>query len=438
MIVSINPITYQSGNIGFSDWITVLTLSLAPLIGHIVAGCPEPSILGTRRPKWHERICHYNPTSILWRYALIADRRIRSRAWNSLEMAGANAVFWTPHGWDGSEEIVIASMPHCKYLPERAVTPVWSRAMFKTTVVTLQGTQALVELSTSLAGRPVGSFVQQLAVDFIFWPLSLIGLFRLCCALWLTDDYLFSPLHSVQFSQTVGEFGLEHRASLDNLLDRPAVSFSAEDRFHSISYWPSRIFRTLFFLAILGYLALSWSWLIPQTSEGRDITITATTFLVLLFYIFWTTTASIMVSYYFVRGHTTTIIPCINSIWYTAYTMFIIAFALALFIIACIETAKTPCGKFTSLATLDGIWQACGDKDTTIFPLNPKGNPTSYGFGVAKIQNPGWHLNRTAPGPGDFWVYNFTGYCLGTFDHSWMIKFAATLEEVNVTTLDTL
>ncbi|KAI8630727.1 hypothetical protein F5Y19DRAFT_483386 [Xylariaceae sp. FL1651] len=437
-MISINSIAYQSGNIGFSDWVTVLTLSLAPLIGHIVAGCPEPSILCARRPKWDERICHYNPTSILWRYALIADRRIRARAWNPLEMAGANALFWTSHGWDGSEEMVIASMPYCKHLPEAAVTTLWSHAMFKTVVVTLQGAQALVVLSASLAGRSVGSFVPQLAVDFIFWPLSLIGLFRLCCAFWLTEEYSFSPLHSLQFGQATGEFGLAYRTSLDSLLAQPAVPFSIVDRFRSASYGPSRFFRTLFFLAIIGYVTLAWTWLIPQTNKDTDDIATTTAFLVLVFYIFWITATSIIVSYCFVRGYTTTIIPCINSFWYKAYTIFIIAFALAVFIIACIETTKTPCGKFTSLGTVQGIWQACNEKGTEVFPLDPTGDPTDYGFGVAKIQNPTWHINHTKPGSGDFWVYNFTGYCLESFDRSWMIKFAATLDVFNVTTLDTL
>jgi hypothetical protein len=33
---------YQSGDNNFADWITLLTLCLAPVIAHLVAGVPEP------------------------------------------------------------------------------------------------------------------------------------------------------------------------------------------------------------------------------------------------------------------------------------------------------------------------------------------------------------------------------------------------------------
>ncbi|KAJ4297695.1 hypothetical protein N0V90_005590 [Kalmusia sp. IMI 367209] len=33
---------YQSNDIDFGDWITLLTLGLAPIIAHLVAGVPEP------------------------------------------------------------------------------------------------------------------------------------------------------------------------------------------------------------------------------------------------------------------------------------------------------------------------------------------------------------------------------------------------------------
>src|SRR3569833_1136846 len=51
------PISYQSGNITFPEWISLFTLCLAPLIAHIVAGAPRPSYLCQTRPKCHDRIC---------------------------------------------------------------------------------------------------------------------------------------------------------------------------------------------------------------------------------------------------------------------------------------------------------------------------------------------------------------------------------------------
>lgn len=106
----VTPARYQSQDIALSEWVTLLTLCLAPLIAHVVVGTPSPSYLCTSRPKWHEWICHYNPTSVLWRYTAITDRRIRARFWNRADLAATNALFWTPRGWDGSEAMVQHSL----------------------------------------------------------------------------------------------------------------------------------------------------------------------------------------------------------------------------------------------------------------------------------------------------------------------------------------
>lgn len=87
------PFTYQASGILFVEWINLFTLCLAPLIVHIVAGVPSPVYLSNPRPRWHERLGHYNPTSILWRYFSVIDRRTRSKACNSANMAASNANF---------------------------------------------------------------------------------------------------------------------------------------------------------------------------------------------------------------------------------------------------------------------------------------------------------------------------------------------------------
>src|SRR6266699_343086 len=120
MAVTIFPFTYQSAGISFAEWISLLTLCLAPLFAHVAAGAPPPSFLTPLRhyPKWHDRIIHFNPTSILWRYYAITDRRSRSRAWTPYQMAVANALFWTPTGWDGSETMVENGRKFCTQAPE--------------------------------------------------------------------------------------------------------------------------------------------------------------------------------------------------------------------------------------------------------------------------------------------------------------------------------
>jgi hypothetical protein len=74
----ISPLEVQNQGITFPDWIGILTLCFAPLIAHVLSGAPRPSYLSPTRPTWHDQLTHYNPTSILWRYAAITDRRIRA------------------------------------------------------------------------------------------------------------------------------------------------------------------------------------------------------------------------------------------------------------------------------------------------------------------------------------------------------------------------
>ena len=64
---------YQSQNLNLGNWVELLTLCLAPLIAHIVAGAPRIVYLRNQRPQWHDYLVHYNPTSIGWRHFAIVD-----------------------------------------------------------------------------------------------------------------------------------------------------------------------------------------------------------------------------------------------------------------------------------------------------------------------------------------------------------------------------
>lgn len=85
-------ISYSSYCISFAEWVNIFRLCPAPLFAHIISGTPSPSYLALTRPKWYDRLCIYNPTSILWRYAVIADRRIRAKSWHHNDLAAANAI----------------------------------------------------------------------------------------------------------------------------------------------------------------------------------------------------------------------------------------------------------------------------------------------------------------------------------------------------------
>ncbi|KAI2466896.1 hypothetical protein F4781DRAFT_334888 [Annulohypoxylon bovei var. microspora] len=425
---------YQSGEISFTEWCTLLTLCLAPLIAHIAAGFPQPSYLNPRPPKWHERIALYNPTSILWRYAAIADRRIRAKAWDRKDMASTNALFWTSRGWDGSEEMITLSYPYCVHLPQHSRITLFSGEFIKTVIVTLQGVQTIVALGLALGDSSQSSdgFVTFMGVDLIFFPLAFIGLVRLFCAFWLTDDFAYSTTQSGSNGsalQAITSKDGERRVSLDSLLHEDlSAPVVKEDRFLPTSYWASRVFRAVFLLPTLLLLAICLLFII-QPRGGKEFTVTA--FLVALFYLIFLSTTVLVCSYYLVRGHTSTTLPCLTTRWYEVYTGLLAVMVLVIFIISCIETRRTACGRWTSAPYDSGDSSACSDgRRPDVIRMDFNQLPD---FGLSTTM-PRVNAENKTFGDGEFWVRNFTGTCLGALG-STLMKHVSTLEEVDLNDL---
>jgi hypothetical protein len=186
------PISYQSKGISFYDWVSVFTLCFAPLLAHIIAGTPGVVCISAPRQhlSWHHRLCQYNPTTILWRYFAIADRRFRAKSWDANDLAASNALFWTRRGWDGSEAIIKRSRRYCIKPPDSSRTPFLSKSFAKTAIVTIQGIQAIFVLVGGLDGYDSENF--QWSITTIFFPLAFMGLLRMWAALWLTDDFVYA------------------------------------------------------------------------------------------------------------------------------------------------------------------------------------------------------------------------------------------------------
>lgn len=347
--LTIAPLVYQSQNITLPEWGSLLTLCLAPLIAHIVAGAPEPTYLSRSRPRWHDRLCHFNPVSIVWRYGVIADRRIRARRWSPLDTAAANAIFWTRTGWDGSEEMAHQSVLCCVHLPALSHVAPLSWATTKTVIVSIQGFQAIYTLAAALAGTshtPI-SF----AVDKIFFPLPVFGLLRLCAAFWLTDDFVYNLRDDIQMvflSEAPTELSEVDLPSRDmaKLLD-PSSVLTTESRFRPTSFWASRIFRGLYVTPLVIIWAFGPLYLIPWPEHGRSFTVTS--FMAgVIGAIFTTAALCIYVYYAFWLGSTSTIIPCIVSPWYKAFTIFYYMSMGAAVVVSAIETRRTSCGTYTT------------------------------------------------------------------------------------------
>jgi len=405
------PITHQSGDIPLSEWITLYTLCLAPLIAHILAGVPTPSYLCLQpQPKWHDLLCHYNPTSILWRYAAIADRRLRARQWDVADVGATNAVFWTEHGWDGSEEMVGKAKPFCSRAPEHTRIELFSREMLKTLIVMFQGIQAIF-LLISVFTIGSESFTVWMAVDVVFFPVAFIGLQRLYSALWLSDDYLYTAnlaeprregAHLIPSSTEIA-----CREDLEDMETRDTVVSS---RYRPTTFWVSRLFRCLYLVTVVGL----WIMMLLFLLLGAPLT--ATTFLAIVFYLLFLAASTLIICYYFIQGRTTTtIIPCIHRAWYKIYTLAVIALGLTLVVIASIETRRTPCGKYTSGPGYDGDVTACLTATSDVLDLAPgKGY-----FGLSSTFWEGRPNETVVLGDGESWIYNFTGTCLGAADYAY-------------------
>jgi len=426
------PIHFNSKCVTLPEWVSLLTLCLAPLIAHIAFGTPSVSYLVHNYPKWYDHLCHYNPTSIMWRYAAITDRRIRSVCWNSLDFAASNAIFWTAKGWDGEEDIVLAAAPYCLRCPEQTRVRIFSTTMLKTIIATLQGISSLYWLIGPLARLNIKHVFESQGVDMVFFPFSILGLLRLCAATWLTDDFIYAPhndCHGKKIPQnpqnlTIYENDTQRIDSPDGSLSL-AIPHRSNDQFKEPnSSWESLLFRGFYLLTLGGLWGLSLGYVIrggldtTTTAKINGPTPTITLFLVRTFYFIFTTITVAIYAYYFYRGQTTsTIIPCISRTWYRVYTLLVMGFMSALIVVASIETNKRPDGIYTSKSLPGGL--KCNDfqgwlpftSNGVFSRIASKANILTW----ERASIMGVSVNEPLLGER-YWLYNFTGYCVGRVD----------------------
>lgn len=419
---TILPLSWGSKGMHLADLVSLFTLGLAPLIVHIISGVPSPSYLHSRRPRWHDKIALCNPTSILWRYAAITNRRIRSGSWNNIDFAATNALFWTPEGWDGTESMVQRCLPYATHLPRKTRTDMLSLEMVKNVVVFLQGVQAAAALASDFSESITYTSLD--AVNGLFLPIAMCGLLRLCAAPWLTSDYTFTinsqsvSQLNLQLSSSSSKSTFDRRdscLSIDSLIEHRIrngtyLEPGIEDIPHvigstpsAVQVWGSRIFRVVYMTPFLCAFAVCFMYLTPFVGGslfpmGKW---TITSWLLSLFYTVIVTPGIAIYGYYFVHGeiHTTTIIPCISTTWYKAYSVFIMIFMGVLLTVSGIETRKTVCGVYTTLPSKYG--DPCA-----------RGGVELYQLGSGTME-PTFGLAQNMTERGQFTVSGLNGYCLG-------------------------
>jgi hypothetical protein len=337
--------THQSQSNSLSTWFVMLTLCLAPLITHIVFGLPEPVILRSKEeehhspPSWSDRLTHFNPVSILWRYYAIADRRFRATRWDALDMAACNAAFWDGRRWDGSEMMMVRSREWNTRQPQQAYIGIVSGSCLATVVITFQGVQAITAL--------VGTFVPSSSAPFtnnlpdIFQPLALLGLLRLQSAFWLSNDYGYSRL-----DDDGGRYTREDR--------RPLLP---SERYHlegagSYRWWIFRIWWAISLVAMMGLgLVASLDGLAFTLGPPDSILVFSSSWIAfkVMYSLLTGGVLVIHLSYLFRRSRMSTIIPCIQDRWYKVFTGLLIAVSLTCFILSALETKYFADGSYGTI-----------------------------------------------------------------------------------------
>lgn len=347
--------TLQSQGIPLPKWFEQFTLCLAPFVAHVAGGVVSPTLLPntTPPPSWSARLTHFNPISIIWRYYAIGDRRVRAKSWDRADMAACNAVFWDGERkrWDGSEEIMVKSRAWITKIPDTAHVAVLSGSSAASLFITAQGIDATFLIISSSIPGSVYRIPTILAG--VFTPLGCLGLMRLSALLWLSNDYGFMNYSSPQSAPLLVEPDLEKVVS-ENILQLRAshVDMTVQDRLlppHCLKGISYRIFWLLTVWGILGVSAADCThlwWNYPSSLPYQ----TTTGLLFDSMYLVVTVATIGIHTFYVVTGKaTSTIIPCIHSLWYKIFTLAWMVASLLCVVIAALENRLRVDGLYTTL-----------------------------------------------------------------------------------------
>ncbi|KAH8687963.1 hypothetical protein BGZ60DRAFT_522591 [Tricladium varicosporioides] len=419
------PLAFRSqyDRITAGEWLAQITLCLAPLIAHIIIGIPSPVYLHRTSPRWHDSMGFYNPTTILWRYFATADRALRAKNWKPIDMAATNSRFWTSHGWDGSEEMMEKSKTFCTRVPPKAHARLLSRGALESGIIFIQGVQACIDLSTT-----IGEGSWQPSIATVFYPLALFGFLRMPAAYWLSEDGAYADTTSYKLAPRIENEGLGYE--MGPVKTEPLIrtellhytEYATSYNSYPPSNWRGWITRVYFPSSVLGIMSLSMFFFNFLISNDWKRPITALTEASL--FCFLSVTSAAILGFYGIKDKTrTTIIPCIQSLWYKIYTVLLFIGGTLLVTFAAIETRKTPCGIFTTLRDVypctSGSYFHPLEAVQLVTQTGPA-NSTAYPFG-------GIYKGLATENGTNVSVFALDGWCSGELLESVRIKTRETV-----------
>ncbi|KNG86221.1 hypothetical protein ANOM_005989 [Aspergillus nomiae NRRL 13137] len=366
--VQIEPLFLQLFNyadktniLKLEDWLSILTLCLSPLIAHILSGVPTVVRRCPSPPTWLDTLCLYNPTTILWRYLA---------SWNA-----------------ASRHLGVSSIGNQPY-------------------------NATISMST------------------IFYPLAVIGLLRLFAAPWLTENYTYHEHETYESSRILAQH-IIHTPSSDgpsytavrsshdakivtpsNASLLPTSPMAIRDLSLDVCLPTSRpclptqaavvIVRCCYLGLLCAILAICVCYMIPHQGVTELLTqppSASVLWLLPIMYIVFIVVSIILFIIYLIRcgRETTTVIPCLRTWWYRAYTLLFIATATALIVLSGVYTRRTSCGQLT-------VFPAELDQEVC------NGTPMQ----VDKAVGPFGIVTQVPGLTPETWVLPLKGWCSGT------------------------
>jgi hypothetical protein len=349
---------YQSYSIPFEEWISMLTVCLAPLVTHVVFGFAKPVLLSQRLPRWTDRLAQFNPITIVWRWYSIVHRRIRAQHWDRRDMAASNAIFWDGHRWDGSEEMMHTSRDWVTKVPKKTHVSLVSSSTLATIAMTLQGAGALghlLQISSSNWRAP------GLALPNIFYPIAVLSFARLPASIWLSSDYGYSlrvpsttvdsmSSPEIKMGSHDPSYGID--CSPESGIWDPATASSSTPCPPSMSrLGPRFTFGACLWTgfgilsALLGCGACAYISVVAAGPKPFVIVTSASSLAVRMLYFVLSVSGLCIFVFYIVKGQAgSTVVPCMNSMWYKCLNSLIISLALVAFVLAALETTISPTG----------------------------------------------------------------------------------------------
>jgi hypothetical protein len=127
-----------------------------------------------------------------------------------------------------------------------------------------------------------------------------------------------------------------------------------ENKMRSQRYWRAVLFRLIIVFILLGFVLVSIGHLLTDKEFTGEFNAAAITQHFL--YSVWVFVTLVIFVVYGVRGKAnTTIIPCVASRWYLAYTLIWYAGAVVVIVLNSVQMRRTKCGVYTTYTVEDGL-----------------------------------------------------------------------------------